>query len=47
MKKQDKTLSIRLPLVLWRAAMIAKAKGKIKSLQDAIVQALEEYLKKT
>ena len=43
--KDLKILTIRLPLGLWQKLMLMKIEGKIKSIQNIVIQKLKEVVK--
>ena len=43
--EKQKSITIRLPVPLWRKLKLAVIDGKIKSIQNAVVSLLEKFLK--
>jgi len=43
--KNEKNITIRLPVPLWKKLKMAIIDGKIKSVQQAVVDLLEKFLK--
>jgi hypothetical protein len=41
-----KIMTIRLPIELWKKLKFLIIEGKIKSIQSAIIDALQEYIEK-
>ena len=43
--EKQKTITVRLPVPLWRKLKLAIIDGKIKSIQGVVVDLLEKFLK--
>ena len=44
-KTNHKTLTIRLPITLWKKLKLAIIEGNIKSIQQAVIDSLDKYFK--